>query len=357
MPSFCRHNRFVERCPICSKELQGGAPSARGAGGGRRRSAGGSAPGASTRGRRTIRGEGLRVRHQQRAPEDGYRSPLVPGVRASADAERLAEEVAFSNGRLLALAGERADLQLPDLYAEVRSLLPDQLERATWTCFLIAYLCPLEGPQPFAGIRAALAVDPAASSDHAAASSDHAVVPPADAAASPDLSGVALGPRSSHDPARGTQTREAYRQWAAQAGSQARAFTGDASWSAERRFARVFERLALPGLTRAARYELLVLLGGLGAYELQADSLHLSTSRVGADEDATVLAAKRLFAIGDPLLLERRAGALAQALEVPIASLDLALASWGAGEHVSLGFPAETSDAPTLARARDALGL
>ncbi len=343
MPSFCRHNRFVERCPICSKELQGGAPSARTPGGGRRRSASGGAPGASTRGRRTSRGEGLRVHHQQRAAEDGYRSPLLPGVRASADAAWLAEEVAFSNGRLLALAGGRADLQLPDLYAEVRSLLPEQLEQATWTCFLIAYLCPLEGPQPFAGIRAALAVDPVAPSD--------------DPAALSDLSDVALGPRTSHDPTRGAQTLEAYRQWAVQAGSQARAFTGDTSWSAERRFARVFERLALPGLTRAARYELLVLLGALGAYELQGDSLHLSTSRVGAGEDTTVLAAKRLFAIGDPLLLERRAGALAQALAVPIASLDLALASWGGGEHLSLGFPAETRDEPTLARARGALGL
>ena len=235
----------------------------------------------------------MRVQRQQRAAEDGYSSPLLPGVRASADAARLAEEIAFSNGRLRALAGESSDAQLPALYAEVRALASSDLEQATWTCFLIAYLCPLEGPEPFAGIESALLVERDGLED---------------------LSEIALGPRTSHDPARGAETLDAYRAWFEQAGSQAAAFAGDPSWTAERRFERLFERLALPGFTRAARYELLVLLGALGLYELRAGVAAALGARGAASEDPATLAAKRVFAIGDPLLLERRAGALAEAM-------------------------------------------
>ena len=282
----------------------------------------------------------MRVQRQQRAPEDGYSSPLLPGLRASADAARLAEEIAFSSGRLLVLQGRRPDLPPPELYAQARALVAEDLEQATWTCFLIAYLCPLQGPDPFAGIRQALDVERGALHD---------------------LSGVPLGPRTSHDPARGARTLDAYRQWVAQAGGsgigqQALAFTGDASWGPRRRFERLFERIALPGLARSARYELLVLLGALGAYELQADSLHLS-GRAGDAQDPATLAAKRVFAIGDPLLLDRRATAFADAIGVPVGSLELALANWAAGERATLGFTSDASDGEALGRARDVLGL
>ncbi len=279
----------------------------------------------------------MRVRRQERAVEDGYSSPLLPGLRASADAARLVEELAFAQGRLQALAGAPGAAMLPDLYGEVRSLAAvGELEQACWICFLTAYLCPLEGPQPFAGIRQALAAGP-----------DEL----------PDLSDVRLGPRTSHDQARGTTTMRAYRAWYGQAGSQASAFAGDPRWSPERRFERVFERLALPGLTRAARYELLVLLGTLGLFELEPDSLHLSVARAGGQEDDTMLAAKRIFAIGDPLLLERRAQSLADAVPLPVAALELALANWQRGERATLGFPSETVDDETLLLAREELGL
>jgi hypothetical protein len=226
---------------------------------------------------------------------------------------------------------------LPDLYGKVRSLAAGgELERASWICFLIAYLCPLEGSEPFAGIERALATGPGELAD---------------------LADVPLGPRTSHDPARGTTTVQAYRAWYEQAGSQEAAFTGDPGWSPMRRFERLFERLALPGLTRAARYELLVLLGTLGLFELEADSLHLSAARTGGREDATMLAAKRLFAIGDPLLLERRARALADAVTLPVAALELALANWQTDERATLGFPPGTADDETLLLAREALGL
>jgi hypothetical protein len=332
VPTFCRHNRFIERCPICSKTLPGHASSGRSKSTGaptRARSAGASAKNASSARRRGSRGESLRVHREQRAEEDGYSSELVPGLRASADAERLAAEIAFSSGRLHMLGSEP-----PGLYGEARALAPEDLRQATWLAFLIAYLCPLEGPEPFAGIRLALR--------------PQLGVPE-------DLADIPLGPRTSHDRARGPETLHAYRNWLAQGGAQA--FAGDPSWSSQRRFERLFERLALPGLTRAARYDLLVTLGALGLYELVADSLHLSGARGQASNDPATVAAKRVFAIGDPIYLDRRAAALAEAVSVPVETLDLALANWGAAERATLGCPPDASDDGALGRARDALGL
>jgi hypothetical protein len=278
----------------------------------------------------------MRVSRQQRAADDGYGSPLLPGVRASADAARLADELAFANGRLLALGGDPSTQHLPDFDAELCTLAAEDSEQATWACFLTAYLCPLEGAQPFAGIRLALRLD-----------RDELT----------DLSEVPVGPRSSYVAARASETLRAYRAWYVQAGSQAAAFSGDPAWTAERRFERVYERLALPGLSGVARYELLVLLGTLGVYELRAPSLQLAGARTAATADSTALAAKRIFAIGDPLLLERRAAALAAAIPVPIAALDLALWNWAAAERATLGFPPDVTDADTRERARGALGL
>jgi hypothetical protein len=273
----------------------------------------------------------VRVRRQERAADDGFRSALLPGLHASADAGGLMEEIAFSSGRLLLLAGDP-----PGLFAEVRATAVNDLEQASWMSFLIAYLCPLEGADPFAGIRLALETDRRELED---------------------LSAIPLGPRSSHDPARGAATLNAYRHWVAQAGSQQQAFVGEPSWSPERRFERLFERLALPGFSRAARYDLLVMLGALGLYEVKAGSLHLSGARGQSSSDPATLAAKRVFAIGDPLLLDRRAAALAEAISVPVETLELALANWGTGERATLGVPPETSDEHALERARDVLGL
>ncbi len=170
------------------------------------------------------------------------------------------------------------------------------------------------------------------------------------------IDGVPRGPRSSHEPGSGSRTLLAYAQWAERAGGQAAAFSGDEGWTPERRFARVFERLALPGLGRAARYELLVSLGRLGVFDLRADSLHLGARRVpGTGEDETALAAKRVFGIGDPLLLDRRAAALAEAAGVPLEALDLALFNWSSGERATLGF--RPADDPDAGRVAFALGL
>jgi hypothetical protein len=333
MPTFCRHNRFIERCPICSKTLPGNEPSAPSP---RRAGSGGAA--SRSRSPRGSRADGLTVRREGRAAEDGYSSPLAPGLRASADAQRLADELSFSSARLASLA-----VAPPGAYElAVDAAAAGDLDRASWIAFLLAYLAPAEDEDPFAGVTAVLAAAPGPES------------------VTPELGGlldeVARGPRSSHQPGSGTRTLVAYAQWAERSGGQGAAFAGEEGWSPERRFARVFERLALPGLHRGARYELLVSLGRLGVYEERAESLHLGTARgaVGGEDEAA-LAAKRVFGIGDALLIDRRAVALAEAAGVPLEALDLALFNWSrpAGtERATLGFrPDSLPDADSQAAA------
>jgi len=356
MPTFCRHNRFIERCPICSatlpQALQGARrpPRAKSAGRAGRagtdaaagaRAGGAGGAGEAARERRPRGAEHVRVRREERATQDGYSSPLLQGVRSSADALRLTEEIAFANGRLLALAADP-----PGLYGELRALAEHDLERATWGCFLTAYLSPLQygdGEDPFAAIRVVFA-----------AGAEHGGLPEAGELAS--LQELALGPRTSHERSRGQETLIAYLHWA-ERGGHAAAFRGDPAWTPERRFQRLFERLALPGLQRAARYELLLLLGRLALYELRADSLALASARANDSEDLTTQGAKRVFAIGDALLLERRAADLARAAQVPAEALELALANWAAGERATLGFPADALDEATFERVGAALGL
>jgi hypothetical protein len=266
------------------------------------------------------------VRRVARGADDGYRSPLVLGLKSSADAGRLAEEIAFAEHRRAVLEHDP-----PGLYREVADPAGPAEER-TWLAFLIAYLGPLEEDDPFAEIAR---VRTSWASGEV-----------------PDLDQVRTGPRTAHDPTRGSRTLEAYRTWGARAGSQAAAFTGDAAWPPERRFARAFERLALPGLHRDARFDLLVTLGRLGVYALEGGSLAL-----GGANDVTV-GAKRALGIGDPLLLERRASDLAQACGVALEALDLGLHNWQRGERATLGLgPNAEPDPETLGRVAAALGL
>jgi hypothetical protein len=335
VPSFCRHNRLVQNCPICSREqavdmrpvVSSSAPKtsqprpAPPAGRGANRADGARRSPATSRG-----GAGtLRVRRMARGVDDGYHNGLVPGLKSSADADRLAQELAFAATRLGVLEREP-----PGLLAEVAA--PGELEERTWLAFLIAYLSPLEGDDPFGAIEAARTTWASG--------------------AEPALDDVPTGPRTAHEPGRGSVTLDAYRAWAARAGSQQAAFTGEAAWTPERRFARVFERLALPGMHRGARFELLVLLGRLGVYELRAGAVQF-----GGDNEVTV-AAKRALGIGDPMLLERRAADLAEACGVPLEALDQGLHNWGTGERTHLGAPADLEpDEDLLASARGALDL
>jgi hypothetical protein len=296
---FCRHNRMTAKCPICSKEmdaeLRAKAPPRPP---GIRR-----APPAPRRSRRPAapRAGGLVPRKLARASDDGYRNPLVPGLRATADAERLAAA--------LAIAAER--LEPPGPYDAVATE-PDR-EQATWLAFLLA-LAGTDDPER-----------------------QDAVV-----AAAPRFADAELPePLAEH-----ARAVVAYRQWAERAGSQAAGFTGEPDWSPRRRFARVFERLALPGLGRAPRFELLATLGAAGLYELEPDSLQLSV-----EDDATTQGAKRALLSGDKMLLERRARDLAAACELPLAALDRGFALWD-----DPGADIEPADEPTAAM-RSALAL
>lgn len=341
--TFCRHNRFIQRCPICRETVPGQKPShaakpkrqastgARvtgkvGAGATTRTGGGADGSGGRTSTRRT---QEVRVHREARSEDDGYRCDLVAGLHSSEDARRLVREIGFASGRLLTLTSAP-----PSLYTEAREC--EDIEQATWMCFLASYLSPLQGEQSFVGIRQALLSSWASGTV-------------------PDLDEVPLGPRSSHDPARGGETLIAYRRFAEHMGSQERAFTGEPEWTPQRRFERVFERLALPGFGRMGRYDLLITLGRLGLYELRGDSLHLGTRGSPSRSDPTPAAAKRVFGIGDPLHIERRASVLAEALSTPIEVLDLALANWSSGERVTLGFPADTRDAHVVERAEAAL--
>jgi hypothetical protein len=318
MPQFCRHSRLVQNCPICSREqevelrpvVSSSAP----------RTIQPRAPRRPTdRGRSPRTAPGVTVHRVRTSVDDGYRSPLVPGLKSSSEAERLAEELAFATSRLRTLESTP-----PGLYAEVADPTGD-IEERTWLAFLIAYLAPLETDDPFAAIRAA----------RTAWSSGER----------PALEDVETGPRSAHDPAHPYRTVDAYRAWANRAGNQAAAFGGEPVWTPDRRFSRAFERLALPGLHRDARYELLVSLGTLGVYDVRPGTL-----AVGGGDQVTV-AAKRALGIGDTMLLERRAAQLAEACGIPLAALDLGFYNWEDADRVTVGLDPGSEPDPELQQA------
>jgi hypothetical protein len=340
MPSFCRHNRLVQNCPICAREqavemrpvlTPGGRPEPRPRAATPSRV---SAEGAAVKrpARTSARGSrgGMTVRRLARHADDGYASDLVPGVRSVADAERLADEIAFAATRLQVLA-----VDPPGLYAEVARGEADVEER-TWLAFQIAFISPRDAEDeedPFAAVQ----------HDRRSWACGEA----------PALQEGETGPRGGGDPARAQRTSDAYRAWAQRLGSQAAGLAGEPGWSAQRRFDRAFERLgSLASMDRGPRYELLVTLGRLGVYEMRAGRLHLGGS------DPVTLAAKRLLGIGDPLLLERRAAVLAESCGLPIEALDLGFFNWERGARYTGGLPAQTAADPgAVASARAALSL
>jgi hypothetical protein len=292
MPLFCRHNRLTANCPICSREL-GSEHNVKGSG-----RAGRTRPRTSGAAPTSRRSPGVVTRRAARAADDGYRNALVPGLRATADAERLAAALAWADARLEPPGPHPAVAAEPDL------------EEAFWLAFLLAL------------------ADPDAPELHAAIVEGH---PTWASAEPPEIPGV------------DARTVPAYRAWVERSGSQAAAFAGEPAWSPERRFGRVFERLALPGLGRSARFELLVTLGAAERCDVAADGLH-----PGKEEDPTTIAAKRVLVSGDRMLLERRAAELAGECGVRLGALDRALAVWGRGDAPAVEAPAEV---------RSALGL
>src|SRR3954452_16118279 len=123
---FCRHNRLTTKCPICSRELEEQLRTKNPV-----RHVQVRKPGATStpRGRSAVTKSNpkrLVTRQLARAADDGYRNPLVPGLKATADAERLA--VALTQ------AAER--LEPPGPYPVIGEIADP--EQATWLAFLIA---------------------------------------------------------------------------------------------------------------------------------------------------------------------------------------------------------------------------
>jgi hypothetical protein len=271
----------------------------------------------------------MRVRKLARAVEDGYSSPLVTGLKASADAEALADELGYAAGRLEELADAPTGL-----FAEAGSA-PDR-DEGLWLATQVVLLGPAEGTEdPFAALRD--------------------VVVPWAGDAQPDLDGFTFGPRSPFaDAAAAARGFASFRAWAGRAGSLTAAFVGDEVWTPERRFERIFERLGtVSGLGRA-RYDVLLVAGALGLVDVHATSL------IAGDRDDATAAAKRVFGIGDRLLLDRRAEELARTAEVPIAAFDLALANFGRPanrERYLVGATEAAADPAARDRALSALGL
>ena len=266
------------------------------------------------------------TRQMSRAPDDGYEHELVPGLRSSADARRLAGELAFSAARLAELESDP-----PGLIGEAAAI--EDREEALWLLFQIAYVSPTDDEDPWAGI-ATVRTSWASGSN-------------------PDPSIAPLGPRSTHDPRRGDAGFAAYRQHAARAGGQVAALAGEPSWTPQNRFDRAFERLGVPGFGRTPRYDFLVMASRLGLAELDPWTLHLSAA---AATDPVALAAKRVLGIGDLVLLQRRSRDLAHAVDVPVAALDLALWNFSSPERTRAGSAAEPDDAQS-ARIAATLGL
>ncbi len=325
VPTFCRHGRFEASCGICRSEKAKAEPAARkpaarGGGTAARRpvsSSTGATP--KPRTRAVVTGK------LSRNADDGFRSDLLPGVRSSADVMVLAQELTTAEARLSALGSPEAGA-----WAPVAAHAGDPA-RAFVAALTIAVASPDEtaGSDATAGtaFAALLAVDPSLESlEHVAGASEVASI----------LDGGPRGPRA-HDAAGAALAVPA--QLAARSGGSLEAsLIGEQAWSPERRFARLLDRLALRGLPRAVRYDILVALGRTGALPVRADGLHL-----GGDQVTD--AAKRLFAVGDVPLLEKRAAAVVEATGVAWDALELALWNIAGADATGTGAAARWSTA------------
>src|SRR3954451_20854955 len=92
---FCRHNRLTSKCPICSREQ---APVQHVT---VRKPVATSTPRGRSNPTTRSNPKRLVTRQLARAADDGYRNPLVPGLKATADAERLAGALTQAEARLV----------------------------------------------------------------------------------------------------------------------------------------------------------------------------------------------------------------------------------------------------------------
>ena len=94
-------------------------------------------------------------------------------------------------------------------------------------------------------------------------------------------------------------------------------------------------------------------LGRLGLVDVSPPDLQL-----GEASDPAVIAAKRVFGIGERFLMERRAADLAEEADVPLDAFDLALFNFGQPETARATMGSRPTPDPALRqRVEHALGL
>ncbi len=325
MPTFCRHGRFEASCAICRNEKakaepQTSRPASKGTSARRPASSSASAtPTGRTRSRTVVTGK------LTRNADDGYRSDFLPGIRASADVMVFAQELTVAEARLSSIATDDAGP-----WAVVAEHAADPSK-----AFVAALVVAVASPDDAAG-SLSTAVSALAALDEALAALDDTGAVVGASAVAEVLDAGPRGPRA-HD-ASGAALAVPAQLAQRSAGSLAAGLQGEASWTPERRFARLLDRLALKGLPRAVRYDLLVALGRSGALPVRADGLHLGSDQVTD-------AAKRLFAVADVTLLEKRAAAVVEATGIAWDALELALWNISGADATGSGAAARWSTA------------
>ena len=283
---FCRHNRLTVKCPICSRELEERPARARRPSGTSRR---------ASPARRRRRARARPVGPRARSGRSSRASSRAPPTTATATrwSPACARPPTRSGSRSRSPPRSRGSSR-PGPYPLIADE-PD-LEQATWLAFLFALAPELQDvlaeAQPALGGRRPV---------RAARGQGSAPPPP-------------TAPGSS------APARRRPRSPARRAGRP------------ERRFGRVFERLALPGFSRARA--LRPADRARRRRPLPARGRRRCTSSRTTPRRSPPSA---LLVSGDRMLLERRARDLAEAADLPIAALDRGLAVWGTpGEHVDL---------------------
>ena len=331
MPTFCRHNRFVERCPICSRTLPSGRRDERGRAGAR--SLGARQDRARRVRARTGRREGVRVvQARARTTATAAGSSRACGRRRTRGGWPRRSR---SRRPAAAPAGGPAGAVRRGPRARRRAISSGRRGPV-----LIAYLSPARGRTVGASARRSRLPGPRGSRRSASGRGPRI----------PDLDGL----RSVRVPRtirRAARTLRAYGSGrSAPAPPSARA--GPARSQVAPSSATLVEpRAPLRACSSASRSPALrgpplrapdPARGASGSTSCGPTRCTSAAPRPGADDPAT-LAAKRVFAIGDPRC-SSAAPPRSRRRAAPLDALDLALANWGVEERATLGFRAASAD-------------
>ena len=256
----------------------------------------GGAPGSAGR------GSGVTVRRLAR--EQRRRLPVGAGARAEIRRRRDGWPTRWRSPRPAGTAGHRSARAVRGGRRPA-----GDIEQRSWLAFLLAWLGPLDGDDPFGAIAAART--PWASGER-----------PTSTAWQPARA------RSRPAARRGRPRRTGPGRPRRLAGRRVRRRAG---WTPERRFARVYERLALPGLDRGRSFRPAGDARRAGVYELPpapcTSAAPTGHARCQADPRD-----RRPAAAGAPL------GRAGECVRAPLEALDLGFFNWERGARASAGY-------------------